>query len=285
MVNSELNYTELKFPPAGAGNSHPTPRPRLTTNYTKVVTQDKPIPTVSEVETRLQEATENLGRDVGETVDPFADESTWNDPEAFYDRPPPARPVAQLTVGPSPWGAESERDRGANSQEGVAKTDGSDGDNSADTTADEDCTGGSAYMDTSQFLRTNVPSGTKHSGIDPYFTPPDEQPGLVGSPDGPSTPTGDDTVGGFGPYDFPAALANFPSGGGGRGEKGAGSGRREGGEEAKQSSHSTGVCVCERGRERERECVCVCVREGERESVCVCERGRERESVCVCVCV
>ena len=252
MVNSELNYTELKFP-IGV-NSHPTPRPRVMTNYTQVITQElPPPPAISETEAEppLIEGVEIPGQDIGQPVDPFADGDTaaWeDDPEAFYDRPPPARPLAPPTT--SPWGAESDRE--GISEEGVPRGDGrSEGsDDTADTTADDDCTGGSAYMDTSQFLRTKCSGGGEGGGgggrqMDPYLSPED-QPSPPDGLDEPSTPTGDEVPGEFGPYDFPSALANFPpaaGGGGGRGEKQQVAGGEEAGREAKQTPHNSGLSL------------------------------------------
>ena len=117
-----------------------------------------------------------------------------------------------------------------------------DGDRS-DGGVDDDCTGGSAYMDTSQFLRTKVPvlcSQQQHhqpaGPLDPFFTLDDGSPFSDEKEDN-LTPTeiGEGRVSAeFGPYEFPSALANYPTSHGGDGvEKTA---RREGVDEIKPAA-------------------------------------------------
>ena len=234
MVNSELNYTELRLPPPS--NSHPVPRVRAThTNYAQVIPQD--LPPAPEPDT-LSEGIVNPVQDIEEPIDPFSDGSNavWDDPESFYDRPPPARPIVQVGQGPEE-GVEGQRDAGE----------------TADTTGDDDCTGGSAYMDTSQFLRTKAPVLCGQPGIDPYFTGEDlpvpvPVPGQPDEREDQITPTGEDDIpGGFGPYDFPAALANYPTAAGRGGEKPLPV-KREGGEEGQETgaaSQTAGLSLLE----------------------------------------
>ena len=167
----------------------------------------------------IEDIKENSRQDSGEPFDPFhdgGDESTWNDPGAYYDQAPPARP-APVSAVLAPWEREGEEREGEalhvgddvgtklNSHE--QKEDGL-----GDMGGDEDCTG-SAYMDTTQFLRTNMPMCGRHSPQDPCFST-DETLGLPftdESEDADSTPTGGVmTSGECGQYDFPTALASFP---------------------------------------------------------------------------
>ena len=233
MVNSELNYSELRFPPPS--NSHPVPRARVTkTNYAEVVPQELPPAPATDI---LKEATVKPGHDIEELVDPFSDGSNaaWDDPEAFYDRPPPARPVVTTSL----WGAETEKEGEGEEVEEGSKEVGE----TADTTGDDDCTGGSAYMDTSQFLRTKSPMLHGAPEIDLYFSG-DDLPAQPEERDANVTPTGDDDIPrGFGPYDFPTALANFPVAGGHPPGEQSSPGKREGGEdghETRAASHAAG---------------------------------------------
>ena len=236
LVNSELNYSELRFPPPS--NSHPIPRARVTkTNYAHVIPQE--FPPAPETDT-LKEATVNPGHDIEELVDPFSDGSNaaWDDPEAFYDRPPPTRPVVRTTS----WGAETEKEGEGERVEEVGEGGKEEGE-TADTTGDDDCTGGSAYMDTSQFLRTKAPTLYGQPEVDPYSSG-DDLPGQAEERDEITTPTGEEDIPrGFGPYDFPTALANFPvAGGRPPGEKSS-PGKREGGEDGhdiRAASHAAG---------------------------------------------
>ena len=211
----------------------------------------------------------NTGQEIGEPVDPFGDSAAWDDPEAFYDRPPPARPIPAV----SPWGVEPEREGGGGGRVEEGGQGRREVGDTLDTTGDDDCTGGSAYMDTSQFLRTKAPMVCGQPGIDPYFTP-DDLPGGAADEEHEerTTPTGDEeTPVGFGPYDFPSALANYPAGGGRPGEKHS-PGKREGGEDGHDSraaAHAAGLSYCV--------CVCVCLLHS---TAC----AHASAECCVCVC-
>ena len=164
----------------------------------------KPHSEVQETQTGRQ--------DSGEQFDPFTEEegadSTWVDPMGFYDRPQPARTAAPI---PPPRdqreleiGAKEERRYNQGGENSV------NGDESGDANADDDCTGGSAYMDTTQFLRTNVPSSSKLK-----FSTAEEMLSLQLSDardEDITTPiNSDEGPGEVGQYDFPSALANFPT--------------------------------------------------------------------------
>ena len=247
MVNSDLTYSELQFPPA----SHPTPRPRIHTNYTEVVPPDsstqeetealrKPLGETQETQTGRQES--------GEQFDPFTEDegadSTWSDPMAFYDRPQPARPAVPI---PPPRDHEREQEIGAkderrDNQGGENSVNGDE--SSSDANADDDCTGGSAYMDTSQFLRTNVPSSSK------LFSTADEMLSLqlcdARHEDNTTPINSDEGPGELGQYDFPSALANFPT------NRDVPTKREvvDDGLDSRSSSHSSeciSECLCSRG--------------------------------------
>lgn len=215
MVNSDLTYSELQFP----STSHPIPRPRIHTNYTEVVPQD-PSPTQEErdVINRPHNEDNQTGRqDSGDQFDPFTEEeggdSIWSDPMAFYDRPPPARTAAPI---PPPRDHEREREQEIQAKDERRENQGGEGsvngdESSGDANIDDDCTGGSAYMDTSQFLRTNIPSSSKllnqfgaeeMLGLQLSDARHEEDATPVNSEEG----SGD-----VGQYDFPSALANFPT--------------------------------------------------------------------------
>ena len=221
MVNSDLNYTELQFP-GGSNNQHPAPRPRVKTNYSNVIPQAKPTNDIVDVTGEVDSAPEppprdthdNLGQDSREQIDPFADFDVSDDPQAFYDRPGPTRLAPASTPAASSWTKEQPETQNEVEvdTEAVVSDEILDDGEPSDGGIDDDCTGGSAYMDTTQFLRTTK---EQTNFGDPFFTSDDPQPPFDERDD--ITPTaGDDNVlGELGPYDFPLALANFPTGGSG----------------------------------------------------------------------
>ena len=176
---------------------------------------DKPSPP-------CEESRENIRQDSGEQFDPFSmdgDNSAWSDPQAFYDHPP-AR-LAPSAVPAPVWNVEQERE-GEREQEREQEVQAEEErgkqhrENSLESehNFDDDCTGGSTYMDTSQFLRTNVPS-TSGLVMEQYSTP-EEVLGLQeGEEDRNTTPTGyhlgNEGSGDCVPYEYPSALTKFPA--------------------------------------------------------------------------
>ena len=220
MVNSEITYTEIQFAKVPHPAPHPTPRPRVNTNYTEVIPQGIPTQVEEEEEEGKggrqphEDSQENSRQDSGEQFDPFrdgADDSTWSDPCAFYDQAPPARLAPVWERGKE--GEEEgkghlvDKDMGTKVSRNNVHEEKEDG--LGDVGGDEDCTG-SAYMDTTQFLRTNV---GRNSPLEQCFTSDETScPQHTDErEDTQTTPPGRNVVPGeCGQYDFPTALAAYP---------------------------------------------------------------------------
>ena len=179
-----------------------------------------------------QENTVGLGSE--EQFDPFSDgtDSAWNDPEAFYDRPPPARPAHIPSAVPAPsWNSDR-----AGEGDGSQKEDGHGPmlslsvNTHGEEDEPEDTTGGSAYMDTSQFLRRDLTA----SDPAPVGLSEDTERSVTPTEGCTEGASRDLHVGSYdGPYDFPSALASFP----------ASREKREGMDEG-QSCMTSCTCTC-----------------------------------------
>ena len=155
-------------------------------------------------------------QDPEEAFDPFgAEDSTWNDPHAFYDRPPPPRVAPSNVPAPAaPVSAVEEREE---EEVGEILLE----ENLKEVTIDDsDFTGGSAYMDTTQFLRTNIPTTSGSRPAEHYASPKEVLDRKMSEEEeeeegGEVTPTeyhsADEKPDDTGPYDFPIALSHFPA--------------------------------------------------------------------------
>ena len=152
---------------------------------------------------------------MGKQFDPFGDSSdaAWSDPEAFYDRPPPPIMAPAAAAAPTAvWNSEGEREgegeAGPGENEQLVHTNNSlaiqEIDESGEVANDDDTTGGSAYIDTSEFLRTRAQPGCNWPSEQGFLS---DDPFVEGDD---LTPTCH-SEGVLGQYEFPAALANFPN--------------------------------------------------------------------------
>ena len=218
MVNSDLNYTQLQFESC----NYPVPRTRKDTKYSDILPQDvghreqRDEAEAGRLQMRdlkkeghNQESSEFVGDPFTKRAtdpfseDPFSTESaTWNDPAAFYDRPPPPRSLAS---GHQPW-EEEEPNQLEEAEKDMALED-----------STSDFTGGSAYMDTSQFLRREGLSVEKP--VEQYALAEEvlriQQEGEEAHLDRETAPTHsysvqDDPIDDPGQYEFPSALSRFP---------------------------------------------------------------------------
>lgn len=219
MVNSDLNYTQLQF----ESSNYPVPRTRKDTKYSEVLPQDvghreqKDEAEGGRLQVRdlkkegpNQEPSDFVGDPFTKrATDPFSEDpfstesSTWNDPAAFYDRPPPPRP---LPSGPQPW-EEEEPSQLEEAEKDMALED-----------STSDFTGGSAYMDTTQFLRREGLLPLEKS-VEQYALAEEvlqiQQEGEEARSDRETMPmhsysVQDDPIDDPGQYEFPSALSRFP---------------------------------------------------------------------------